>query len=350
MDSALIERFFIKQCTPLEAKRVALYLKANPSVLEKYLSTDEWNNVAYCENFSQGFRDELLLSVKKKNKARIINIRLKRFAAAASVILIIAAIYYLQTPSKPEIKIAAKTTLPAFKQQIISNKTKETMHVVLPDSSVVMLAPASSIKYTAPFQNNKREILLEGEAEFHVTKNKLKPFTVYAGTLATTALGTIFSIKKNDKKSNITVKLFKGKVIIQSTDKNLKGWHKDVYLLPGDQLNFNIKTALLTVNNNSVKSDQTTSIKIKSKQAGTDSLKDELLFNNEKLPVVLNKLAVFYNVQIQYDSLVIDTMNFTGTISKNDSIPVILKAISEMNNLEIIQNDKKFMIQKPAFN
>ena len=45
------------------------------------------------------------------------------------------------------------------------------------------------------FPPDKREIFLKGEAKFIVAKNKKKPFTVYTGMLATTALGTIFTVK-----------------------------------------------------------------------------------------------------------------------------------------------------------
>ena len=54
----------------------------------------------------------------------------------------------------------------------------------------------------------------------------------------------------------------------------------------------------------------------------------------------MQKLSAYYNVKIQYDSMLIDTMNFTGAVTRNDSLPVILKAISQMNNLDITKNRK----------
>ena len=39
-------------------------------------------------------------------------------------------------------------------------------------------------------------------------------------------------------------------------------------------------------------------------------------------------------------------MNFTGIITKNDSLPNVLKAIGQMNDLEIVQKDNGFVIQK----
>jgi FecR-like protein len=64
------------------------------------------------------------------------------------------------------------------------------------------------------------------------------------------------------------------------------------------------------------------------------------------LPQVMQKLSAYYNIKIQYDSTLIDTMNFTGTVTKKDSLPVILKAITQMNNLNVTQEDGKFTISK----
>lgn len=346
MEAALIEKFFNKQCTSSEAKQVLLYLQAHPPVLEKYVSKDEWNAVANNNSLPDEQWQELWQRIQQKNKAKVILIRLKRLAVAASFVCVIIATYYFLNPVKQTLQPLAKTTAPAFKKETVSNTTNKIMHVTLQDSSYVLLSPASAISYTKPFHHNKREILLEGEAEFHVSKNKAKPFTVYAGALATTALGTVFSVKKN-KQNNITVKLFKGKVVIQSTDKNLSGWNKDVYLLPGEQMKFNMYDALVTVQKTSNNSSERLVVKNKTKQlVATDSLKDELVFNNTLLSQVLNKLSLFYNVKIKYDSLLIDTMNFTGTVSKSDSLPVILKAIGNMNDLEVLQNEDEFIISK----
>jgi transmembrane sensor len=51
----LIERFFCKQCNTEEAKKVAVYLKAHPQVLEKYLSIYEWNSVTESDVLPESF-------------------------------------------------------------------------------------------------------------------------------------------------------------------------------------------------------------------------------------------------------------------------------------------------------
>ena len=43
--------------------------------------------------------------------------------------------------------------------------------------------------------NPKREVVLEGEAFFNVTKNPRQPFIVKTGKISTIVLGTSFNVK-----------------------------------------------------------------------------------------------------------------------------------------------------------
>ncbi len=344
MKSELIEKFFRRECSLQEAKQVALYLKANPNVLEKYMSAEEWKLTGK-KLMPEDFWNEAWLNVQKKNKLHNIIVSIKRITAvAASFIIIASVIYYLYPSAKTTDKPVVTARLqPKTQRESATNKTYKILNILLQDSSLVKLSPASTIQYDVPFADNKREIFLEGEAEFHVVKNKKKPFTVYAGEFSTTALGTVFSVKRNADKNSINVKLFQGKVVIHSTDNNLKGWKKDVYLLAGEQLKFNAGSAMLTVekingiNQNNV---------AKTKKPVADSSANELSFSNTFLPKVFQKLSAFYNTQIEYDSVLIDTMSFTGTISRKDSLPLILQAISQMNNLNLIKRNDEFIISK----
>ena len=350
MNSETIELFFQKKCTAEEAKNVVAFLKANPSVLEKYVSANEWNSLIENNAMPEEFWNEVWFNIKKKNRSKIISLKLKRIAAAACFILLAGTAYYYYINSGKEnnkqLAEAPEHIFPQTQLKTVLNNTKKLMTVILSDSSVITLSPASSVQYDDAFPNDKRDIVLEGEAEFHVAKNKKKPFTVYAGVLATTALGTIFSIKKTGIKNIVTVKLFKGKVVVHSTDNNLKGWDKDVYLLPGEQLKFNETSSMLAVEKIEGSSKTTVAIKTNKLNRKADSISNQLTFSNTLLPEVLNKLSAYYKVKIQYDTLLISTMNFTGSVLKNDSLPVILKAIAQMNDLEISERNDEFIISK----
>ena len=346
MNPELIERFFRKQCTAQEAKKIAAYLKANPSVLEKYLSTFEWNSLV--ENgMPEEFWNEVWDNIQQKNKAKLISLKLKRVAAAACIILLAGAAFFYFKPvnQKTQPFVAQHVNIsPQIRHESVINNTKKIMTVVLEDNSVIKLTPASSVQYDVPFPDTKREIVLEGEAEFHVAKNKQKPFTVFTGALATTALGTVFNIKKTAVKNIVTIKLLQGKIVIHSTTDYLKGWKQDVYLQAGEELKYNESTAILAIKN--INENKVSNLP-KVEEQPTNSLGDHLTFSNSPLTEVMNKLSAYYNVKIQYDSRLIDIINFTGTISRNDSLPVILNVITQMNDLQISKNDSAgFIISK----
>ena len=61
----------------------------------------------------------------------------------------------------------------------------------------------SKISYDPNF--GKRQIQLDGEAFFDVTKNPQKPFTILTKNTATTVLGTSFNIKNEATKTIVTV-------------------------------------------------------------------------------------------------------------------------------------------------
>jgi transmembrane sensor len=346
----LIQRFFLQQCTPAEAKQVADFLKENPSVLEKYLSAEEWNALSVHGNLPEEFWDEVWQNIRHLVKAKAFAVRMKRLAAAASIILVagVAILYHVaKKPAEKTLEPSEQTqtiVTPAAAHKTIANTTSRLMLVHLQDGSVVELSPASTIQFDVPFPANKRDIVLEGEAKFHVSKNKQKPFTVYADAFATTALGTVFTVKKGKAKNTVTVKLYEGKVVVHSTDKNLNGWKDDVYLQPGRQMHFNAVLQTLAVNN--ISSIKSTGIVIQPKQL-QDAANAQLVFDNTDLSKVMDQLAAYYKVRIQYDAPVIDTMNFTGAVSKNDSLPFILKIIGQMNNLEIITMEDGFRVIKP---
>jgi len=348
----LIERFFLKRCSAEEAKNVATYLKANPNVLEEYLSKHEWDSAIHNEELPDEFWNEIWQNIQQKNKAKVVLFRMKNISAAACIILLAGiAYFYFNTPGKTSKQVVAAETknLPHQSHKTIANTTNTLMSIVLEDSSVITLSPAAVVQYDVPFPNNKRDIILEGEAEFHVAKNKYKPFTVYCGALATTALGTIFSVKKISNKNIIIVKLLQGKIVVHSTNNNLKGWNREVYLSPGQQLQFSQQSALLAVTKIDSIRKPLIAIKINKSKENVDSANGVLAFRNSLLPDVMNKLSAYYNVTIRYDSLLIDTMNFTGTISKKDSLPFILTAIAQMNNLKIAKDSSGFIVSKPEY-
>lgn len=276
---------------------------------------------------------------------------MKKVAVAASIVFIIGVGYNLFYTKKQQPLISSSDEITKREQKIMLNNSAEIMIIALPDSSQVVLSPGSVIVYYIPFDVTTRDISLDGKARFKVMKDELRPFTVYAGGLATTALGTEFTISTHEKtNNNITVKLHTGKVVIKGTGNTLKALNRHIYLEPGQQLEFNEMS--MNVEVSKIKNEELAKVRqkenkgsaMKSKKAATVS--EGLSFVNTALPEVMRRLSDYYKKKIEFDRKEIDSMNFTGTISENDSLHLVLKVISQMNDLEMIKNEDGYTLKR----
>jgi transmembrane sensor len=80
----------------------------------------------------------------------------------------------------------------------------EQSRIELPDGSIAWLNTDTAIDVR--YSEGRREIaLLQGEAQFDVQKNPNRPFVVSANVGQSTALGTIYAVRKNDDAVLVTV-------------------------------------------------------------------------------------------------------------------------------------------------
>lgn len=86
--------------------------------------------------------------------------------------------------------------------------------ILLPDGSMVILEPQTVVRYNDSFAGAKREVYLEGNAFFKVTRNRKSPFYVYSKNIVTQVLGTSFYVKNNPHTKNIEVSVHTGKVAV----------------------------------------------------------------------------------------------------------------------------------------
>lgn len=114
---------------------------------------------------------------------------------AASVILIIglgSVGYWLLNKEKPVQPMLVSTGL-------------NTLIDTLPDGSTVTLNKKSSISYPSRFNGKTRDIELKGEAFFHVTPDKTKPFIIKVNEIQVTVVGTSFNIRSGNGATEVIV-------------------------------------------------------------------------------------------------------------------------------------------------
>jgi transmembrane sensor len=333
----LMEKFLRNGCDPGEKERIALYLQEHPETLEKFLIEEEWESFETTEDLSPGVSEKLFSRIRKeeqKNGPSTI-IVLRRWIAAASILLLMVAGWMFFSHRNAVIPSVAANTIasatPEDSLQHLWNNGADKMTIVLKDGSSIELYPESGISYSKKWDGPQRAIYLKGKARFKVAKEKNRPFIVYSDEIATTVLGTSFTVTSFDRDNTIKVGLHEGKVMVRPGD---------LYLSPGDLLLYNKtnKTArVLTPRENA-----------RHLASGNTSAAppEWYMFKSQSLDQVFDQLSLYYGVEIDYFPS--DTRNryFTGRYENRDTVDGILKDIALLNGLSIISEDGKYIVKK----
>ena len=165
-------------------------------------------------------------------------------AAAAACILLVYGLWFFNKPTKDTPSVYSQQIETLAQAHIEKkNDSDQSMFVVLPDSSKVILAPKSRLSYPVAFDNDTRTVYLSGEATFSVVKDLNKPFYVHANEIVTKVLGTQFIVRAFDKDKDVVVTVQSGRVSVYRPDKtshieasNTKT--EGVLLLPNQQVVF----------------------------------------------------------------------------------------------------------------
>ncbi len=307
--------------------------------------SSSWEAAGQETGLPPGYAAEMLKVIHQQIAKKNRMVRFRWMTAAASLLVLVVAVWLLKSETRPVKQTLATTVIPpavdsgSWKQH--TNTSAKAQRLRLPDGSVVTLAPETVIKYQEPFEANKRTVYIEGKADFAVTHDKTRPFTVYARLFSTTVLGTSFRVSENA--AGCSIKLFTGKVLIKSLVDSLRGWKQDLVLLPGNQLTYNLAKGTVSVEqfNTITKPDPFSKNDVAaSKDAG------KIVFDNTQLPEVMKVLIRKYHTPITYNDDLLTGKYFSGEVLPGDSLSVILKVIANMNGLQVAEKDNGYIITK----
>ncbi|MFT3825344.1 MAG: FecR family protein [Chitinophagaceae bacterium] len=153
--------------------------------------------------------------------------------AAAAVIVTAAGAWYWYYQQCCVETASIYASYDTFKEEVKNNSFEyinnaDTAQLMkLADGSEVLLSGKSKLTYSKG-SAAKREVYLDGEAFFKVTKNPAQPFIVYTKDIVTKVLGTSFWVKAypTDKKATVIVKTGKVSVFKREnfTEVNMKAF------------------------------------------------------------------------------------------------------------------------------
>jgi transmembrane sensor len=198
----------------------------------------------------------------------------------------------------------------------------------LADGTLVTLAPQSQLRYPARFNEASRDVYLEGEAFFEVTKNPHRPFRVHSGAWVTQVLGTKFNVSAVRGAGQLAVSLVEGKVQVLD--------NKDSYLLaPGQQLRTDHATGRIY------------------RQAFSPAKvlawrNNKLVFQNEKLADVAGQLERRYGVKLVFADPATAEVRLWATFD-NEPLAAVLAALRLAGHLSYRQEGQVvYLSQAPA--
>ncbi|WP_166437191.1 FecR family protein [Niastella caeni] len=206
-----------------------------------------------------------------------------------------------------------------------SNNTAAPKRISLADGSYVVLQPASKIAYANDINSNKREVFLEGEAFFQVTKDPARPFYVYTNELVTKVLGTSFDVRAFPRDNTIKVMVHTGKVTVyqrknDQAEQELARSNATI-IIPNQQVLFNRHQASIT---RSISEQPLAVITNGSNNNG------QLVFTDTPASDVLMAIQKAYGIPIVFDEELLSRCSFTGAFTNEsffERINLVCKAI-----------------------
>lgn len=308
-------------------------------------------------------KNQIRVSVRKLKLVQ----QIKRWSVAAAVLIIccVAGVWYFQLNPKPEIIDFAQTVIESkpgsdtrlvlhdgqevriskehsqiiytqngenitigadqkVDQKIPDQKTAFNTVIVpygkrtqisLSDGTKVWLNSGSKLIYPAVFTENKREVYIDGEAVFEVSPSEKKPFQVITHDFNIKVLGTVFNVSAYTDDQYSSAVLEKGKVELHYRGASRLSNGKLV-ISPGTR-------AVFDPEQKSFQQQRVNPANFMSWREGF------LIFESEKLSVILKKMGRYYNVEVLIQSEQLGNETFSGNLDLKNTPEEVLKVIAE---------------------
>ncbi len=240
------------------------------------------------------------------------------YKIAASIVILLGVTWiYTSKFSEPEM----------LKFATLANEQKE---IVLPDNSKVFLNANTTITYPEGFKGNTREISLEGEAFFEITKDASHPFIIHTAKAYTKVLGTSFNILARKNSEEIVVSVKTGKVEVGIDEQH------NVQLEPGYTANVNLVNK--EVEKVITPSENYLSWKTK-----------EIIFTDITIAEVISFMETYYDVKVEANTEILDC-HFTGKFN-DPSLTELLNVLELSNGIKFEIKEKEIILQgNPCMN
>jgi transmembrane sensor len=196
----------------------------------------------------------------------------------------------------------------------------EKAQIILSDGTHVWINSASKLRYPVLFGKDSRDVTLEGEAYFDVTKKHGKLFVVNTRDVKVNVLGTAFNVKcyPGDKRTQTIV--VRGLVRVE----DIHGNHRAMIVKPNEMATLQEKTGHAELGSNTPPAITINKVD----PVNLVSWKDQMLvFTGESFEDLAVKMERWFNVHIKIDNDELKTQRYNGKFVHNETVYQVLEAI-----------------------
>ena len=236
-------------------------------------------------------------------------------AIAASVAILIGLFLFLpNNQSKQVARISIQT-----------EHLTEVQSIPIPDGTRVDINLKSTLEYPEVFDEDTREVKLNGKAFFDVAHNKNKPFIIHTEQIDIQVLGTSFYVHSDKSGNETTVSVITGKVKL--TDRINET--NSIIIEKGQKGVFNNKSKVFEI----------VSTDVNDYFWKTKTLE----FKNTSFEAVVKSINTHYNTEISVNKKL--GQQAIETTFKNNTSEEIIQILQALSDCSISRNGQKIILE-----
>lgn len=358
-DNNVIVRFLMAEASPRDVKLLESWISSDP-VNKAYFEQirDTWNSIELEKELDeQQVQDDLehvLNRIDPPPNKQVKNNQLKGksplnwFLKSAAIFILGFAVSWILYKNK-EIDLLNENVL-----QIIETPKGSSTKISLPDGSKIWLNAGSKITYSSIFNKNSREVFLEEEAFFSVSKDEKRQFIVKTPDITVKVFGTSFNVKSYPNENAVETTLVEGSISLYKNSTNGKASGEEIKLDPSQRVVlYKEEQETRTLTESTPKRIANVPERkpklVLSKHIDTEmftSWKDgHLIIKSEPLEELALTLERKYNVSIHFIDEEIRQFRFTGTF-ENETIEQVLAAIKLASSIDYKIEEREIWINQ----
>lgn len=299
MDQNILHRYIAGDATQQEKEEVARWLDADKKNMKEFLAERKLYDISIWQEEQIRVAGKVALD-KKQQTLRTVAIG---FSKIAAIFILAFTLAYTFLPDKNQ-------TEPASMQTIFVPPGQRA-ELTLTDGTKVWLNAKTTFTFPNKFTADGRNVTLDGEGYFDVTKDPQKPFIVKTKQYDIKVLGTEFNVTAYSASSSFETSLIKGAVEVSSSTSQAK-----MTLQP------NTRTY---VENGILKKG---AIEHETYFLWKEGL---ICFYDEPVDKMIEKLELYYDVKIDVQNKELLKNRYSGKFRTKDGVEHVLKVLQLSN-------------------